>query len=456
MKVNRRQFLKTSAVFAGWSILPTGAWSNPLNSRFCTAHIGVGGMGRGDLKSISSHSKVQVVGLADVDRTALEHERLLSYQDTARFADYREMLGTLGDKIDGVVISTPDHTHYPATLMAMNMGKAVYCQKPLTHEISEAYELAALAKEKNLVTQMGIQCHSADAYRMAVDFLQQGIIGKVSKVYVWSNKSWGDDAAAYTGSDPIPEGFDWNLWLGSAPARPYLKGKYHPGQWRKSLDFGCGTLGDMGVHIIDTPYAALKLGQPRSVKVTCRQSNHFSHPSKNIVEYEFPSTEYTTDKLQFTWFDGAYAPQTPRQINPDLELEAVKSQPAEPINPDLELEAGKTLPRQGAMFVGEDGQRMLLPHMSAPQPLPRSLLGNISKPVLKPANHYHQWVDAGMGNGTCSADFEYAAPLTTGVLLGVVGNRFPGQTLQWDGDAMRFTNNEDANKLVSRSYRKDY
>jgi predicted dehydrogenase len=435
MKVNRRQFLKTSAVFAGWSILPTGAWSNPLNSRFCTAHIGVGGMGRGDLKSISSHSKVQVVGLADVNRAALK----LPYKDAACFADYREMLRTLGDKIDGVVISTPDHTHYPATLMAMNMGKAVYCQKPLTHEISEAYELAALAKEKNLVTQMGIQCHSADAYRMAVDFLQQGIIGKVSKVYVWSNKSWGDDAAAYTGSDPIPEGFDWNLWLGSAPARPYLKGKYHPGQWRKSLDFGCGTLGDMGVHIIDTPYAALKLGQPRSVKVTCRESNHFSHPSKNIVEYEFPSTEYTTDKLQFTWFDGAYVPQTAGQINPDLELEP-----------------GKSLPRQGAMFVGEDGQRMLLPHMSAPQPLPRSLLGNISKPVLKPANHYHQWVDAGMGNGTCSADFEYAAPLTTGVLLGVVGNRFPGQTLQWDGDAMRFTNNEDANKLVSRSYRKDY
>jgi len=127
MKINRRQFLKTSSVFAGWSILPTGAWSNPLNSRFCTAHIGVGGMmGWRDLRSVASHPKVQIVGLADVDRTALEHERLLSYQDTARFADYREMLGTLGDKIDGVVITTPDHTHYTATLMAMNMGKAVY------------------------------------------------------------------------------------------------------------------------------------------------------------------------------------------------------------------------------------------------------------------------------------------------------------------------------------------
>jgi predicted dehydrogenase len=439
MKVNRRQFLKASAVFAGWSILPTGAWSNPLNSRFCTAHIGVGGMGWNDLRSVASHPKVQVVGLADVNRTALEHERMRPYQDTARFADYREMLRTLGDKIDGVVISTPDHTHYPATLMAMNMGKAVYCQKPLTHEISEAYELAALAKEKNLVTQMGIQCHSADAYRMAVDFLQQGIIGKVSKVYAWSNKNWGDDAAAYAGSDPIPEGLDWNLWLGSAPSRPYLKGKYHPSNWRKSLDFGCGTLGDMGVHIMDTPYAALKLAHPSSVKVTCREPNHFSHPTKNIAEYVFPGTKYTVDKLQFTWFDGAYAPKTAGQINPDLELEA-----------------GKSLPAQGAMFIGEDGQRLLLPHLSAPQPLPRSLLANVTKPQLKPTNHYHQWVDAGMGNGTCSADFEYAAPLTTGVLLGVVGNRFPGQTLQWDGDAMRFSNNEAANKLVSRSYRKDY
>ena len=289
MKINRRQFLKTSSVFAGWSILPTGAWSNPLNSRFCTAHIGVGGMmGWRDLRSVASHPKVQIVGLADVDRTALEHERLLSYQDTARFADYREMLGTLGDKIDGVVITTPDHTHYTATLMAMNMGKAVYCQKPLTHEISEVYELAALAKEKNLVTQMGIQCHSADAYRMAVDFLQQGIIGKVSKVYAWSNKSWGDDGAAYAGSDPVPESLDWNLWLGSAATRPYLKDKYHSAKWRKTLDFGCGTLGDMGVHIIDTPYAALKLGQPHSVKVTCREPNQCSHPTKNIVEYEFP------------------------------------------------------------------------------------------------------------------------------------------------------------------------
>ena len=445
MKINRRNFLKTSAVFAGWSILPTGAWSNPLNSRFCTAHIGVGGMGGRDLGQVSRHPNVQVVGLADVDRTILNQVGVNSaggnrFGDAARFTDYREMLRTLGDKVDGVVISTPDHTHYPATLMAMNLGKAVYCQKPLTHEIAEAYELAALAKEKGLVTQMGIQLHSSNANRMTVDLLQQGIIGKVSKVYVWSNKNWGsDDASAYTGSDPVPETLDWNLWLGSAPAHPYLNGNYHPGQWRKHFDFGCGTLGDMGIHIIDTPYSALNLSAPHSVKVTCRESNHVSHPTKNIVELKFPGTKHTTNSLQMTWFDGADAPKTAGQTNPDLQLEA-----------------GKKLPSQGAMYIGEDGHRLLMPHSSGPQPLPRSLLGGVVKPQLKPVNHYHQWVDAGMDNGTCSAPFEYAGPLTSTVLLGVVGNRFPEQTLQWDGDAMRFTNNEAANQLVSRTHRTGY
>ena len=440
MKINRRSFLKTSATFAGWSILLTGAWANPLNSRFCTAHIGVGGQGQIDLKSVARHPGVQVVGLADVDRGKLNHSWLnQEVADATRFTDYREMLGTLGTKVDGVVISTPDHTHYPASLMAMNMGKVIYCQKPLTHEIDESYKLAALAKERELVTQMGIQFHSSSAFRMTVDLLQQGIIGKVSKVYAWSNKTLGSDEAAYSGSDPIPEHLNWDLWLGSAAARPYLTGKYHPRQWRKSLAFGCGTLGDMGVHILDLPCAALMLNHPRSVKVTCRASNYFSHPTKSIAEYEFPGTDYTTDTLHLTWFDGAYAPKNAKQINPDLELEA-----------------GKNLPAQGAMYIGEDGHRLLLPHGSGPQPLPRSLLASVTKPKLKPINHYHQWVDAGMGNGSCGADFEYSALLTSTVLLGVVGNRFPEQNLQWDGANMRFTNNEQANQLISRTYRTGY
>ena len=161
MKTSRRQFLKTSAAFAGFSILPSGAWSNSPNSKFCTAYIGIGGMGGGVFKNIAEHPSVAVVGLADVDKEKFNHARFEAYPDVPRFADYREMLKALGDKVDGVIISTPDHTHFPATKMAMEMDKAVYTQKPLTHSIAEAYELEKLAADRNLVTQMGIQLHSS-------------------------------------------------------------------------------------------------------------------------------------------------------------------------------------------------------------------------------------------------------------------------------------------------------
>ena len=259
----------------------------------------------------------------------------------------------------------------------------------------------------------------------------------MSKVYAWSSKSWGNDKPDYTGSDPVTEGLAWDLWLGTAPARPFLNKKYHPNNWRRIIDFGCGTLGDMGVHIIDTPYAALKLTYPKSVKVTCREPNGISHPQGNVVEYEFPSTEYTTDKLQFTWYDG----KTTAKLKEIAELT---------------LPEGKKLPNQGAMFIGEDGKRMLLPHVGAPQPIPRELLQTADITQPEKLNHYHQWVDASMGKGTCGAGFDYAGPLTVGVLLGVVGNRFPGQKLEWDGANMRFKNNDAANRLVSRKQRTDY
>jgi predicted dehydrogenase len=429
--LTRRRFLKASAAFAGWNLLPSNVWANPPSKKFYTAHIGVGGMmGKGDLKSIISHPLVEAIGLADVDKKAFEHATVKEVTGASYFSDYREMLATLGDKIDGVVISTPDHTHFPAAKLAMEMGKPLYLQKPLSHEIAEAYEL---------VTQMGIQYHSSDAYRMAVDFLQQGIIGKVRRVYAWSNKNWGYDGPAYLGSDSVPEDLSWNLWLGSAPERPFLNGKYHNVQWRKILDFGCGTLGDMGVHILDTPCKALKLGYPTSVNVTCRPPNHFSHPTSSVIEYEFAGTEFTDGPLKLSWHDGE---------------ESLTKKAGD--NPDLLLEDGKPLPEQGAMFIGENGKRLLLPHLAAPQPLPRELLKSITKPNLERTDHYHQWVNAAMGKGSCSANFDYAAPLTVVNLLGVVGNRFPGETLQWDDEKMSFKNHPEANQLVSRAYRTDY
>ncbi|MEM7700131.1 MAG: Gfo/Idh/MocA family oxidoreductase, partial [Verrucomicrobiota bacterium] len=238
---SRRDLLKRGAAAGGLLILPSGLRSNSPNGRICTAHIGTGGKGNTDTSSIGSHDNVEVLGLCDVDplRGKVE-EKLAQYTSAKFYQDYREMLSELGDRVDAVSISTPDHTHYPATLAAMELGKHVYTQKPLTHKLSEARHLAELAAEKGLATQMGIQNQSKMAYRLTRQWVQDGLIGKVSKIYVWSFKNWGYDGSPYADSDPIPEQLDWDLWLGTAPERPFVGKVYHPGQWRRIVDFGCG------------------------------------------------------------------------------------------------------------------------------------------------------------------------------------------------------------------------
>jgi predicted dehydrogenase len=433
-ELKRRTFLKTTIAAAGSVvILPARVWANPPSGRISTAHIGIGGKGWGDLHSIARHQKVQVVGLCDVDTAhgkLTEHKK--KYGSAKFFKDYREMLGELGDKIDAVGVCTPDFTHYPATLMAMNAGKHVYTQKPLVHKIAQARHLAKLAKEKRLVTSMGIQCHSMIPYRISTHFIQQGVIGKVSKVHVWSNKTWGYDGAPYKGSDPVPETLDWDLWQGDAPKRPFLKGKYHPSNWRKMLEYGCGTLGDMGVHIFDTPFRALKLSAPQWVEVKCRAPTGFGHPTRNIVRYGFTPTELTTRELVWTWYDGGYA--TPKD------------------EPDLKMPEGRKLPKQGAMFVGEKG-RMLLGHISGPQFFPESIKSTLNKPKLSGMDHYLRWVDGIVGKGEAGAPFSYAGPLTEALLLGTVGARYPGKRLTWDAEAMEVTNLAAANRYVGSTPR---
>jgi len=433
-RTTRRSFLKSSATAGSFFILPSGLWANSPNGKVCTAHIAVTGKGKGDLSQIAGHPKVQVLGLCDVDKLRAAPDKLLKKYTSAKFfQDYREMLAELGDKIDAVSISTPDHTHYPATLAAMELGKHVYTQKPLTHKVAEARHLMELAREKKLVTQMGIQNQSSLTYRLATSFVQSGILGKVSKVHVWSFKNWGYDGAPYPGKDSVPEGLDWNLWLGTATTRPFLKGKYHSSNWRKIIDFGCGTLGDMGVHIFDTPYRALALTAPRWVEVACRKPNGYGHPEKNTVRYGYGATQYTTDDFTFTWHDGAGAPDGD--------------------DPDLVLPDGNKLPKQGALFVGEEG-RMVLPHTSTPSFYPRELVKKITKPDLGPVNHYHQFVDAILGTTKTTANFDYSAPLVEALLLGVVAARFPGKKLTWDAPAMKVSNLAEANAFLKGSYRK--
>jgi len=427
--MKRREFFKNATALASVTILPSSVWALIKNAKLRTAHIGVGGMGGADLKSIASHSMVEVTALCDVDSNNLAAAKKL-YPGAKAYIDYRKLFDELGNSIDAVIVSTPDHTHAPASMMAMNMGKPVYCQKPLTHHVSEARAMRKLAKDKNLITQMGIQCHSSDEYRKAVILIQSGIIGKVSCVRAWSPKNWGFDGPAPVGSDPVPEYLDWNLWLGTSPERPYKEGYYHPGNWRKLLDYGCGTLGDMGVHIFDTPYTALDLDVPFTINTSCRKPTGFGHPENNVVKYEFPGTRYTTDSLEWIWYDGPGAPEE---------------------HEDLLLPGNEKLPGQGAMFIGEKG-RLLLPHWDYPKLIVDGKYEEIEFPSIELVDHYHQFVDTCLGKDKCSAPFSYAARLTESILLGVVANRFPNKTLHWDIKAAKFSEKK-ANKLLDSKYR---
>lgn len=447
--MKKREFLKQSALLFSIPFLPSSLWAMARKKdQLRTAHVGVGNMGMADLKAISSHSSVKVTALCDVDAKMLKAAHDM-FPDAKIFKDYRVMLKEMGDEIDAVVVSTPDHTHAPASLAAMEMDKHVYCQKPLTHHVMEARAMRRTAKEKNLTTQMGIQVHSFYDYKLATLLIQSGIIGKVKRVRAWSPKNWGYDGPAPTGSDPVPENLDWNLWLGTAPERPYKNDMYHTMNWRKVMDYGCGTLGDMGVHIFDTPYNALQLDVPTTIKTKCRKPTGFGFPEQNTVTYTFPPTPYTTEKFKWIWYDGEGAPKKHR---------------------DLKLPNRDELPDQGAMFLGEDGRRLLLPHfMQLPrlivdgeyvdisdkiEELKRSTdLGGPTTDYASESNkHYHQWVDACLGKDECTAPFSYAARLTETILLGVIAGRFPNKTLHWNSDKEQF-DEEEANQYLDAMYR---
>lgn len=445
--MKRRIFIQNSAALLSAAMIPNALKDLKPDAKLRTAHIGIGNMGFEDLKAISSHAQVEVVALCDVDANHLKAASEL-FPKAKLFKDYREMLNNHSSMIDAVVVSTPDHTHAPASLMAMEHNKPVYCQKPLAHYVSEVRKMKEMAKEKNLVTQMGIQVHSFYDYKLATIMIQGGVIGKVKKVIAWSNKNWGYDGPAPSGSDPIPDTLDWNLWLGTSKQREYKEGIYHSQNWRKLMDYGCATLGDMGVHIFDTPYNALNLDVPKTIKNECREPNGFGYPERNIVTYTFPGTDYTTKEMTWVWYDGVKGPE------PQAELD---------------LPNGDKLPDQGAMFIGEDGRRFLLPHFMQ---LPKLIVdgayqeydiskfdpkGEMGKPVRDYAGespkHYHQFVDACLGKAETTAPFSYASRLSEAILLGVIAGRFPNKTLHWDSKKAAFKEKE-ANQYLAGDYRK--
>jgi predicted dehydrogenase len=293
-----------------------------------------------------------------------------------------------------------------------------------------------VAREKKLVSQMGIQIHSAAVHRSVVAAIQSGVIGKVKEVHSWSGKGWGDPNPRPRRSDPMPPGLNWDLWLGVATERPYIGGEYyHPSNWRKRLDFGTGTFGDMACHILDPVYGSLALTAPKSVRSEIKDTPSADNWCLNAhVKYLFPGTKYTTDTLVLHWYNG--------DERPSKEVQAL-------------LEGGR-LNDQGSIYLGTEGVFYSPYFGGMPVLLPASKFKGHKLPRQEGTDHYLQFVEACRGNGKTSASFAYSGPLTETVLLGCLATRFPLTTLEWDAANLTITNENAANKYVRRRYRKGW
>jgi predicted dehydrogenase len=432
--LSRRRFLQQLGVGAVAAPFITSGWMRSApNSRLLHASFGASGMAWADLTSITRHPAVTLAAVADVDLTRTGQVRE-QFPDARIYQDWRELLDR-EQELDTVNVSTPDHMHAPIAMSALQLGKHVYCEKPLTHNIYESRQLTEVARRRGLVTQMGIQIHSASEYQTAVQRIQQLRIGKITEVHTWSGKKWGDPGAMPQRTDPVPEGLDWDQWVGVAAMRPFIgDGWYHPGNWRKRLDFGTGTFGDMGCHIYDPVFAALALTAPISVRSEGPAPNDHSWAIDARIEYVFPGTPFTEGRtVKVTWYDGDQRP-----------------------GPDITRVLGELLvPDQGSIFLGTQGA-MLLPHIGRPVLLPEADHDNDRLPRVPGDDHWRQFVEAVLGNGTTLTKFDYSGPLTEAVLLGSLATRFPQTTLQWDAAKLRFTNLREANQFVRSTYRKGW
>ena len=433
-RITRRTALKAAAAtFAApfvWRLHANAAPSETV----LHASFGASGMAGSDITSLTASKNLKLVAVAEVDQTKLGNIKK-QFPDCRIYDDFRVLLDKEKD-LNSVNVSTPDHMHGSIAMSAMQRGLNVYGQKPLTQTIHEARRLTEVAAEKKLITQMGIQVHSARRHKLIVKLIQDGVIGKVKEVHSWSYKTWGDTTPKPKRSDPVPEGLNWDLWLGVAGERPFIgNGYYHPGEWRKRLDFGTGTFGDMGCHILDPVFGAIGVGNPLSIRSELPGPNNDNWSLDVQVKFVFPGTAFTTDPVSLTWYNG-------------------KSRPPAEVTKHIE---GTKLDLQGSILIGTEGA-MYSQYESGKLPvlLPTEKFKDFKMPDVKDDNHYLQYVEAVRGNGKTSAPFSYSGPLTEMVLLGCLATRFPKTDLKWDTKALKVTNVKEANRFVRRTPRKGW
>jgi predicted dehydrogenase len=467
---SRRRFIRNTSLLAGgFIIVPRHVLGRGFiapSDKLNIAGIGCGGKAEVNLPYAWNNGAENIVALCDVDDRQAVNARK-RWANAPYYKDFREMLDKEHKNIDAVIITTPDHMHAVQALPCMQLGKHVYVEKPLTHDIYEARILTQAEKKYKVVTQMGNQGSSGNDTRNVETWIQAGVIGNVHTVHVWTNRPvWPSGVSLPTGNFEVPKEFDWNLWLGTAPERPYNPA-YHPAIWRGWTDFGTGSLGDMGCHFMDVPYRALKLEYPVSVEcsVTSVYTGFFqesfykgSFPPSSKIHLQFPKRG-TMPPVELIWYDGGIKPKRPAELLPDEEM--------------AEWDGG-------IIFEGSKGKLMAGLFGRKPTLLPTKLMKTTNLPKSKfpfvergSEGHQTQWTNAckkGYGAYT-SSPFSQAGPLAETVLMGNLavlsynhsetnakgGRVFNGRKqLLWDGANMKITNFEPANQFVKRQYRGEW
>ena len=445
--VSRRRFLDsitTAALavpFLGTSAVSFASPKNKLKH----ACIGVGGMGWHDLQNFKQHPEVEIVALCDVDANNLKKAAEL-LPDARTYSDWRELLKQEQDIIDSVNVTVPDHNHFAIAYQAILNGKHVYCQKPLCHDVVEVRKLTEASIKAGVITQLGTHHASGKGDRSAVQIIKEGVIGKVKHAYLCSNRPAAIETYRLIGPRPaqgqeVPPYLNWDLWIGTAPMRPYAPNIYHPTKWRAWQDFGTGWSGDIGCHIFDAVWKGLGLKAPKSVVARVQESwqesserNVDTWPQGDHITWMFPGNEFTeSDVLPLEWFDG--------EFYPPWEIQA--------------LFHGKPYPAESAILIGTEGA-LLIPHGDMPVLLPESKYMDYKMPNLEERNHYHHFVDACLGGEKTESHFAQSGPMTEAIILGTVAIRLPDTVLEWDPDNMWFPNHPEANKYLQRAYRKGW
>jgi len=443
-------FLSGSAVMApgwGWAQRDSKVRVS-ANERLNIAGIGAGGMAFGDLEGAEGGDRENIVALCDVDWERGERG-FVRWPRATRYRDYRVMLDREAKNIDAVVVATPDHTHAFAALAAMQLGKHVYVEKPLTHSIWEARQLLKAARRYGVATQMGNQGHSSGGTRRLCEIIWSGMVGEISEVHVWTDRPiWPQGVSTPLPPQPVPYTMAWDLWIGAAPMRPYNAG-YAPFSWRGWWDFGCGALGDMGCHNMDPAFWALDLSEPVSVECVYREGNNDqTGPTKGVVRYEFPArlNKFAQQEMRpvtVYWYEGGMLPERPRNV-PEEEV----------------LGEGDN----GSLFMGSKGAVTTGGYGEKPRFVPASRMAEEQDAIQRlvkviprvPEGHRREWVRSCKDGVPSGSHFEYSVPLTETVLLGNLALR-TGEKIYWNAQEMRATNEVSGlDALIRRDYRAGY